>query len=80
MSVNHKSTVNVYVKCLFICTGSIFFGYQLGVLNMANATLNAVFNIKPNGTVSALLNALIPIGATVGTAISTEGLSHMSRI
>lgn len=75
----HKSTLKIILLSLNACLGSFYFGYQVGVLNLGDKTINVVFNIKDDGTESALLQTQIPIGALVGVLMSGYLIQTLSR-
>lgn len=40
--------MKIYLRCLIICMGSIYMGYNIGVLNLAFKKLEQVYQLEDN--------------------------------
>jgi MFS family permease len=81
MQQKHKSTISVILMTLSAALGSFYFGYSLSILNFSQATINVVFGIPPlkQSYVSGLMGSFVPVGAFVGTIISSFLMARFSR-
>lgn len=63
----HKSSFFIILIALNSCLGSFFFGYQLGVINMAQETLDVVLNVSDTTLDNGLITSAMPLGAAIGS-------------
>ena len=76
----HQSTLKIVLLSLNANLGSFFFGYCLGVLNMALPTLYIVLNIQESqGFWSGFISASMGVGALIGCSLSAFLLKILSR-
>lgn len=57
----HKSTCFIIFLSINANLGAFFFGYQIGVLNMGQDTVDYKLGITTN-VIRALVNASVPLG------------------
>ncbi|KAL4473817.1 hypothetical protein ABPG74_022681 [Tetrahymena malaccensis] len=78
---NYKSFASVVVMVLVASMGSLYFGYSLGVMSLAQDTIYAVFDVDSDkqNLYSSLINASIPFGAMIGSISAGLLLNYVSR-
>ncbi|EAR90160.1 sugar porter (SP) family MFS transporter (macronuclear) [Tetrahymena thermophila SB210] len=78
---NYKSFAKVLAMVLVASIGSLYFGYSLGVMSLAQDTIFAVFDVDSDkkDMYSSLINASIPLGAMIGSISAGLLLNYVSR-
>lgn len=84
MNSQNKTYKSIWYILGFVlnsCLGGFFFGYSLGELNLLQIDLEKQYNWNnsTSNIMKGLLNALVPIGALIGTVLAGNFFSNIGR-